>query len=122
MKNINIFLSVPDDHPYSKILKQNCMEAIKVYYFEWRSPITMKKLIWDNLKLIYLWFMIPVIFLIFWGLIKLDYNNILWLIGLVIFIIPTLCEFYWFYTYFPFKYYPLTKFKYIDISKTWKNP
>jgi hypothetical protein len=117
MRYISLYLSVPEDHPYAKVLKQNCIHAIKAYYFEWGNPIPMKKLIWDNLKLIYLWFILPVIFLILWGFIKLDSTNYLWQVGLIIFVIPTLCEFYWFVTYPPFKYHPFSGIVYTDLSE-----
>jgi len=120
MKLINLYLSVPENDSRSKELENNCIKAINLYYFEWRSPIPMKRLIWDNLKLMYLWFMAPVIILFLWGLISLDIHNIAWGIGLLIFGVPTLLEILWFISYPPFRYAKFDESKCKTFAETWE--
>jgi len=111
-------LSLADGHPDALVFEKNFAKKVKAYFYDWRSPIPMQKLVWECFRLIYIWFLLPLLGLIIWGLVVL-YEQTLWLLGLLIFILPTGWEIYAFLTYRGFKYQPLDLENEIDVVEIW---
>jgi hypothetical protein len=102
-------LSLEDNNPSRGVFERNFEKLIGAYYYSWKSPLTKRKLIWRNLKLMYLWFLLIVFALFFWGLVALKYD-IYYLIGLALFLIPTALEIYW------FSHYDGLEYKKVDLE------
>lgn len=120
MMKISTVLSLSSKHQFYPLFKRNCIDAIEVYYFNWKSPIKQFKAIKDSLILFYLWFMAPVLFFICWGLVSLDIHSIYWFIGLFLFSVPTLIEIFWFISYDGFEYKKIDDSYLPDIVQEWK--
>ena len=82
--------------------KEILLKSIDTYYFDWRSPIPVFKIIIDNLKLAYLWPFLLYSLLIIWGCVSIKLSvlliNIIFLTGIMI-----LIEIIGFFTYRGFK-------------------
>jgi hypothetical protein len=88
-------LSLPESHPDIPLLNRNLAKKIEAYFFRWRSPKTRWFIVWHNLKLMYLWFFIILLSLFTWGIIGLEKTVLFW-VGLILFIVPTIIEIVWF--------------------------
>ncbi|MDY6965679.1 MAG: hypothetical protein SVM80_06890 [Halobacteriota archaeon] len=119
---ISRFLSIPEDHPQAQIFKNNCIQMLDAYYYRWKSPRRLRKIVWDGLKLMYLWFVIAILSLYVWGLIVLPKDNLFWVFGLVLFLIPTSIEIYWMKNYSGFEYEALDEIEDPNITQIWKEP
>lgn len=73
-------------------------KSIDLYYFKWKSPVSIWKILWDNLKLAYLWPFVLYIGLIFWGMNKLIMTNLVCISSIVVGII-VIFEIYQFFSY-----------------------
>jgi len=62
------------------------IQGIRAYYFEWKSPKSLRKVIWDNLRLAYLWPFILLIALIAWGAITLCMTLLIKIVLIVVLI------------------------------------
>jgi len=62
-------------------------KCIDLYYFKWESPISIWKIIWDNLSLAYLWPFVLYGGLIIWGSISLFMTNLIKTTCFVVFLI-----------------------------------
>jgi hypothetical protein len=60
-----------------------------------KSPISKKKLIRENLKLMYFWFLLIILILFIWGVSALQ-RDWLFIAGIALFIVPTGIEAFWF--------------------------
>lgn len=76
--------------------KEELMKSIQKYYFEWKSPVTIWKIIYDNLRLAYFWPFLLYIGLILWGAIMLSRSSLIIIssIAVVIFVFYELIEFF----------------------------
>lgn len=59
-------------------------EAIELYYFKWKSSQLLRKIIWDNLRLAYLWPLILLIGMIVWGAMFLCMTTLMAVVTLVV--------------------------------------
>lgn len=84
-------------------LKQYVDECIRVYYHEWKSPISMRKIVKDNLKLAYLWLGLILAGLIAWSwwTVRGD-SRAVWLV--LLWTTALAFEVYWFITYRMFQH------------------
>jgi len=114
-------LSLPADSPHSPLFERNFAKKVKAYYYDWRSPIAQRKLVWTTLKLMYLWFFLIFFGLLMWGFVELDRDKS-WLVGLLLFLIPTAAEAYWFVTWRGFKHEKLELEKEPEITLLWQSP
>lgn len=112
-------LSLPQGHPSLLIYERNCAKKIDAYYYRWRSPLTRRKLIWHNLKLMYLWFFLIVLALIIWGAIALE-RNWLYYVGIGLFIVPTILESVWFMRWNGLEYEEVELEKEPDVTQLWQ--
>lgn len=96
-------LSLSEYDPLFTTYEKNCVKTIREYYFNWSSPIKRRKLIWSNLKLMYLWPFLLIMVLFIWGICKLEWN-IYFFIGMALFIIPLIIEMYFFLNWHGLKY------------------
>ena len=60
----------------SKKSYKELKDCIELYYFKWKSPISIWKIIWDNLSLAYLWPFILYFYLIIWGSLSIQLTNL----------------------------------------------
>lgn len=112
-------LSLPKDHVQAPIFERNLAKKVKAYFYDWCSPIPMGELIWECLRLIYIWFFLIMLGLILWGLIALSDKQIWWVVGILLFTIPTAWEIISFVRYRGFKYQPVDLEAEPDIGKLW---
>lgn len=112
-------LSLPDNHKFMPIYKRNCAKKIDAYYYRFRSPIPKLKIVWNGLKLMYLWFFIIVLGLYVWGLLTLE-KNMLYYLGIFIFLIPTIAEVIWFIKWYGLTYEELLLEEEPEILDSWK--
>jgi hypothetical protein len=96
-------LSLPESHPDTPLLNRNLAKKIEAYFFRFRSPKTRRFIVWHNLKLMYLWFFIILLCLFTWGIIVLEKTILFW-VGLLLFIIPTIIEIVWFNRWYGLQY------------------
>jgi hypothetical protein len=111
-------LSLPDEHPHLSLYERNFIKKVKAYFYDWRSPIPKKKLLWECLRLIWIWFFLILLCLVLWGAITL-YGQTLWIVGVLVFLIPTAWEIYSFSIWRGFKHQPLHLDKEPDITNIW---
>ncbi len=78
-------------------------EVIFLYYFQWKSPTKLGKIIWDNLRLAYLWPFIVIISMLIWGCFCLPMTKLICLSSITVssFMVYELITFI---TYKRFKY------------------
>ena len=78
-------------------------ETIFLYYFKWKSPTRLGKIIWDNVRLAYFWPFIVIIALIVWGYVVLPYSRIVCITSIIVssFMVYEIITFF---TYKGFKY------------------
>lgn len=112
-------LSLPETSPALPVYARNCAKKIDAYYYRWRSPISKRKIIWQNLKLMYLWFFLIVLALFTWGLVVLE-RNCLYYVGIGLFLVSTIIESIWFMTWYGFKYEKLDLEEEPEIAKLWE--
>jgi hypothetical protein len=112
-------LSLPAENKQTPIFERNLAKKVKAYFYDWRSPIPMWKLVWECLRLIYIWFFLIMLGLILWGLIAMSEKEILWIVGILLFVIPTAWEIISFVRYRGFKYQPVDLEAEPDIDKLW---
>jgi len=78
-------------------------KAIEIYYVQWKSPIRLSKIVWDNLRLAFLWLGIVILGLVIWtssGAFECRFTMLvlaLWAVGMGL-------EIYWFVTYRMFRF------------------
>jgi len=96
-------LSLPDGHPAAVVLQRNLARKMAAYLFRWRSPEGGLKIVWNNLKLMFLWFQLILLALIVWGIVALKKDALYW-VGIGLLIVPTVLEVYWYVTYRAFRY------------------
>ena len=109
-------LSLPEESPILPVYLRNCHKKIDAYYYRWKSPISQRKIIWENLKLMYFWFFLIVLALFVWGAIVLV-KNWLYYVGIGLFVVSTIIESIWFVNWRGFKYEKLDLEKEPDIIK-----
>jgi len=83
------------------------LEEINFYYFDFKSPRKLLKIIWDNLRLAYLWIFIVWIGLMTWGFISIKETKII-VIVLITVITFVIFEILSFLSYKNLKYKQLT--------------
>lgn len=96
-------LYLPDNHPNRDLFERNLIKKIDAYYLRWLSPKPRRKIIWQNLKLMYFWFFIIILGLFIWGIICLS-RDVSYYLGLLLFIIPTLIEIVWYIRWYGMKF------------------
>ena len=111
-------LSLPEDHPDVPVFERNLAKKVKAYFYDWRSPIPLRKLVWECFRLMYIWFFLVLLALIIWGIIAL-HSQTLWIVGVLVFLLPTGWETYAFLVYRGFKYQPLDLESEPDVAKLW---
>lgn len=112
-------LSLPEGHANLSVFERNFIKKVKAYFYEWRSPIPRRKLVRECFRLIYIWFFIILIGLIIWGAIALYDGQMLWIGGILLFLLPTAWETYSFLTYRGFKFKSLDLEDEPDITNLW---
>lgn len=94
-------------------------EIIQLYYFQWKAPKPIPKMIADNLKLAYGWPFIILFVLLVWGIIAQTMTTLI-CYTLIVFIPWMFLEINWFIGYRGFKYQePSIKF---DATKLLNGP
>ncbi len=78
-------------------------ESVRLYYFEWKSPKTMRVMLFDNLRLAYAWPTILLLGLLLWGSL---FQVMTPLIRVTIIVVSfwMIVEIVWFVTYSGFRY------------------
>lgn len=112
-------LSLPENHPSENAYKKDLSKKINEYFINWRSPISKKKLIWENLRLIYLWFFLILIALFITGVILLE-RNIYYYIGIIFFHCATIFELVEFFRYYGFRYIKIESTNKQKIYEIWE--
>ena len=79
------------------------IETIELYYFKFKSPRKLGRIIWDNLQLAYLWTFIIVIGLLVWGFVVIPFDNLVTIV-VVLAGLFTIYELISFFTYRGFRY------------------
>lgn len=64
--------------------KEYLDETIFLYYFKWKSPRKLRKIIWDNVRLAYFWPFIVIIALIVWGYVVLPLARITCITSIIV--------------------------------------
>jgi len=68
--------------PYSRSLaERHLRETIELYYFQWKSPLSIWAIIWEVLRLAYLWPFILLVSLMGWGAAALTMSPLLAIAG-----------------------------------------
>lgn len=68
--------------PHSKsAAERHLRETIELYYFQWKSPLSIWAIIWENLRLAYLWPFILLVSLMVWGAAVLTMSPLLAITG-----------------------------------------
>jgi len=111
-------LSLPTDHPQIPIFERNFAKKVKAYFYEWHSPIPLRKLVWECFRLMYIWFFLILFCLVTWGLVAL-YGEALWPVGLSLFAMPTAWEIYSLLKWRGFRYQPLDLENEPDVVALW---
>lgn len=111
-------LSLPADHPEAQVFERNFGKRVKAYYYDWRSPIPVGKLLWECFRLMYIWFFLILFGLIIWGFSVL-YGEALWLAGFLLFVLPTAWELHSLLKWRGFKYQPLDLEQEPEITALW---
>jgi hypothetical protein len=112
-------LSLPESNLALPVYMRNCAKKIDAYYYRWKSPISKRKLIWENLKLMYFWFFFIVLALFIWGVIVLE-RNWLYYVGISLFGISTIIESVWFIRWRGMKYEKLDMENEPEITQLWQ--
>lgn len=113
-------LSLSDENPEATVYKRNLARKIKAYFYDWYSPIPRKKVVWNSLKLMYIWFFFILLFLIVWGAIEIDKDWMFWA-GIAALIISTGLETCWFFRWRGLKYHKVESENEQQISDLWLN-
>jgi len=111
-------LSLPENSPAVPIYIRNCAKKIDSYYYRFHSPVARWKIVWHSLKLMYLWFFIAVLVLFIWGLLVLD-RNWQYYLGIAVFIVAVLLEFFWFVRWHGLQYEKLDLEEEPSILQLW---
>jgi len=90
-----------------KLMKPYLIEVINTYYLEFQSPRKLWKVVWDNLRLAYLWIFILWIGLIIWGGISVQKTMSLYIVLLIV-LVFVVYEIVSFLCYERLKYQPLS--------------
>jgi hypothetical protein len=77
-------------------------ETIELHYFNWRSPLSLWTIAWENLRLAYLWPFVLLASLIVWGGLALCMSPLIGVVAIVV-IVYMAYEFISFVTYRGFK-------------------
>ena len=100
----DMYLYCRDNHKTEKDqAAKHLMETIELYYFQWKSSRLLRKIIWDNLRLAYLWPFILVIGMIIWGAASLCMTPLVAVVILVV-VAYMAYEIHGFATYTGFEY------------------
>lgn len=68
-------------HPeLSQKAMDNLINQIRLYYFQWRLPKSINKMIWDNLVLTFGWPLLIIVCLFVWGLVEQSKSLIIWVV------------------------------------------
>ncbi|MBN1970354.1 MAG: hypothetical protein JW870_13375 [Candidatus Delongbacteria bacterium] len=59
-------------------------QVISLYYFRWKSPTKIGKIVWDNIRLAYFWPFIVIIILLIWGYIALPLTRMICVASIVV--------------------------------------
>ncbi|MBN2156488.1 MAG: hypothetical protein JW776_10630 [Candidatus Lokiarchaeota archaeon] len=89
-------------------------EVISLYYFSWKSPTKIEKIIWDNIRLAYFWPFVVIVILLTWGYIALPNTKMICITSIIVssFMVYEIVSFF---NYKGFKYEkPETKKPHID--------
>jgi hypothetical protein len=111
-------LSLPANHSKLPLFERNFGKKAKAYFYDWRCPIPLRKLLWECFRLMYIWFFLILLTLILWGFVAL-YGQTLWLVGLLVFLLPTALELYSLFKWRGFKYQALDLEREPDIATLW---
>lgn len=111
-------LSLPPEHPEVPIFERNFAKKVKAYFYDWRSPHPLRKILWECFRLMYIYFFLILFGLIIWGFVVL-YGQTLWAIGLLLFFLPTVWEIYSLLVWRGFKYQTLDLENEPDIATLW---
>jgi hypothetical protein len=111
-------LSLPEGHKELPVFERNFIKKVKAYFYDWKSPKHRIDVVWHSLKLIYLWFFLILLALIIWGLVGLERNGV-YIIGVLLFVVPTALEIRWFFTWEGLRYEALDLEKEPEITQLW---
>ena len=65
---LDVYFFAKDMGPEMKSrAKKGLIESVRLYYFQWKQPKSMPKMIWDNFQLAYGWPSILILGLLTWG-------------------------------------------------------
>jgi hypothetical protein len=76
--------------------KEKLMKSIKNYYFDWKSPITVWKILWDNFILAYYWIFFLYAGLILWGILTLKFTTLMYVSSFSVIIVLVIEGFFFF--------------------------
>jgi len=111
-------LSLPKNCPERPIFERNLQKKIDAYFYRWKSPRPKYYIVWQNLKLMYLWFFIIVLALFLWGVFSLQ-RDIYYCLGIGAFILLTIVELVWFSKWDGFQYEKLSLEPEKNILQVW---
>jgi hypothetical protein len=117
-KAVASVLSLSEKNPLYPIFERNCIRTIDAYYFQWRSPVKIGKLLLRNMKLMYTWPFVFIFALIVWGVISLERSTYFYM-GLGIFFIATIIEIWWLYNWYGLKYKAIEIENLPNITDVW---
>lgn len=112
-------LSIPEENPAYPVYVRNFARKVESYLHHWRSPISMWKLLRENLRLMYLWVLLGVLSLFIWGAVVVE-KDFYYFIGLAVFAIPTFFEAKWFLGYRAFRRERPVLEEEPDIQRIWQ--
>lgn len=87
----------------TKEYKKYLDETLLLYYFKWKSPRKLGKIIWDNIRLAYFWPFIVIISLVVWGYAALPLSKLICITSVIVSSFM-LYEIITFFTYRGFQY------------------
>lgn len=111
-------LSLPDDDKDLPIFERNFIKKVKAYYYDWKSPRKPSNILWHSLKLMYLWFFIILLTLIIWGFVEVE-KSWLYLVGSLLFVVPTALEILWFFRWEGLRYEALDLEEEPELTGIW---
>lgn len=115
-------LSLGDSNPSLGVFQRNLAKKAKAYYFDWKIPRTQWQIVWNNLVLMYIWFLLGILALFIWGVIGLN-RDVAYYAGLVIFFGTTLFEVWLFRNYHGLQYEDVHPEQEPDLQIVWQeNP
>lgn len=68
------------------VAERHLRDTIELYYFEWKSPLSLGAIVWDNLRLAYLWPFGLLLGLIVWGAVVLTMSPLICVVATVTFL------------------------------------